>query len=76
MCLWQGWTWEDEDWRVDLGGAGESAVDADGWSYAVDFPWLRLPPAPGSGRQRKVHYFLCQQHAHATHQTQPADLVH
>ena len=57
----QGWKWEDEDWHIDRSSAFEEAVDADGWSYAVDFPWLRLPPAPGSGRQRKVHVrsFLC-----------------
>ncbi|KAK9843301.1 hypothetical protein WJX74_010063 [Apatococcus lobatus] len=54
----EGWQWEDEDWRVDLAGASESAVDADGWSYAVDFPWLRLPPTQGSGRQRKMQHFV------------------
>ncbi|KAK9856447.1 hypothetical protein WJX84_002649, partial [Apatococcus fuscideae] len=57
-ALPEGWKWEDEDWHIDRSSAFEEAVDADGWSYAVDFPWLRLPPAPGSGRQRKMQHFV------------------
>ena len=26
-------------------------MDADGWVYAVDFPWLKMPPLPGMGRK-------------------------
>lgn len=35
---------------MDLSGQSAAAVDADGWTYAVDFPWLKMPPSPGSGR--------------------------
>lgn len=66
MCIGQGWKWEDEDWHVDMAGASETSVDADGWSYAVDFPWLRLPPLPGSGRQRKVYCLRSDRNSHAT----------
>ena len=58
IWLRQGWRWEEGEWRIDRSGAYEDAIDADGWSYAVDFPWLRLPPAPGTGRQRKVWSLL------------------
>jgi hypothetical protein len=47
----QGFTWLEEKWHVDLSGQSAAAVDADGWVYAVDFPWLRMPPLPGMGRK-------------------------
>ena len=50
----QGWCWEDDDWHIDMAGLESHAVDAEGWSYAVDYPWLTAPPTPGSGRCRKV----------------------
>lgn len=46
----QGFTWLEEKWHVDLSGQSAEAVSTDGWSYAVDFPWLKMPPIPGSGR--------------------------
>lgn len=49
-CDAQGFTWLEEKWHVDLSGQSAEAVDTDGWSFAVDFPWLRMPPIPGSGR--------------------------
>ena len=49
LCA-QGFTWLEEKWHVDLSGQSAAAVDADGWTYAVDFPWLSMPPNPGSGR--------------------------
>ena len=52
--MYQGWCWEDDDWHIDMTGLASQAVDEDGWSYAVDFGWLQLPPASGSGRYRKV----------------------
>lgn len=39
---------------VDHQGIADDAVDADGWSYATDFSWLRMPPAPNSGHRSKV----------------------
>jgi len=36
---------------VDLSGQSAAAVDIDGWTYAVDFPWLKMPPLPGMGRK-------------------------
>ena len=43
--------WLEEKWHVDLSGQSAAAVDADGWAYAVDFPWLKMPPLPGMGRK-------------------------
>ena len=53
-AMLQGWCWEDDDWHIDMTGLASHAVDEEGWSYAVDFGWLQLPPAPGSGRYRKA----------------------
>ena len=39
---------------IDMGGLGTAAVDNEGWSYAVDFPWLHQPPNPGAGRFKRV----------------------
>ena len=50
----QGWSWVEEGWVVDTQGIADDAVDQDGWSYATDFGWLRMPPAPNSGKFRKV----------------------
>ncbi len=46
---------------VDHQGIADDAVDADGWSYATDFSWLRMPPAPNSGHRSKVTitHILC-----------------
>lgn len=51
----QGFTWLEEKWHVDLSGQSAAAVDADGWVYAVDFPWLKMPPLPGMGRKCVWH---------------------
>ena len=53
-CLAQGWEWADEDWKIDVAGLEEGAVDEEGWSYAVDFNWCRIPPPPGAGKFRRV----------------------
>ena len=50
----QGWEWADEDWKIDMAGLEEGAVDDEGWSYAVDFNWCRIPPPPGAGKFRRV----------------------
>lgn len=47
----QGHQWEEAKWHVDLSGLVAAAVDAEGWAYAVDFPWLLTPPPPGAGRK-------------------------
>lgn len=51
-----GYEWEEEKWHVDLSGLGAAAVDSEGWSYAVDFNWLMMPPPPGSGRKQVTHF--------------------
>ncbi len=43
---------------MDLSGQSAAAVDIDGWTYAVDFPWLKMPPLPGMGRKCVFLYFL------------------
>lgn len=50
----QDWEWLEEGWQIDMRGLLEGAVDEEGWTYAVDFPWIQWPPQPGSGRFRKV----------------------
>jgi len=50
----QGWEWADEDWKIDMAGLEEGAVDEEGWSYAVDFNWFKIPPPPGAGKFRRV----------------------
>lgn len=57
-CL-QGWSWVEEGWVVDHQGIADNAVDADGWSYATDFSWLRIPPAPNAGHRSKVRLLGC-----------------
>jgi hypothetical protein len=32
-----GWEWTEDEWRVDMTGAQEEGVDAEGWSYSMDF---------------------------------------
>ena len=32
-----GWRWADAEWRVDTSGLEADAVDAEGWSYNMDF---------------------------------------
>jgi hypothetical protein len=40
-----GWAWAEEEWRVDSTGAEEEGVDAEGWTYSIDFRWgSRLGP--------------------------------
>ena len=50
----QGWSWVEEEWSIDTQGIADDAVDVNGWSYAVNFGHLRIPPAAGSGKYRKV----------------------
>ena len=52
--MMQGWSWVEEGWVVDTQGIADDAVDLDGWSYATDFGWLRMPPSANSGKFRKV----------------------
>ena len=58
LRMWQGFTWLEEKWHVDVSGQSAAAVDMDGWTYAVDFPWLKMPPLPGMGRKCVVQYLL------------------
>ena len=44
----------EEEWSIDMAGLSEAAVDAEGWSHAVDFSWLHNPPVPGAGRFKRV----------------------
>ena len=53
----QGWQWLDEDWHIDMTGHEDACVDNEGWYYAVDFNWLKHPPATGSGRFKRVVTF-------------------
>ena len=50
ISLPSGWRWADV-WQKDMRGAQTGAVDSQGWSYAVDFPFLHSPPLPGDGRE-------------------------
>lgn len=50
----QGWHWQGAEWHVDKAGFDLAAVDAEGWSYAVDFGWLHNPPLSGAGRFKRV----------------------
>lgn len=43
-------------------GLMENGVDEEGWSYAVDFPWIQWPPVPGSGKFRKVRTTIRTEH--------------
>lgn len=52
----QEWSWVEEGWIVDTQGIADDAVDIEGWSYARDFSGLRMPPAPGAGKFRKVKH--------------------
>ena len=65
QCVWcmtslhvQGWSWSDEEWTVDTQGIADDAVDINGWSYAVNFGHLNMPPKAGSGKYRKVGFCL------------------
>lgn len=55
----QGWKWLEDEWLVDMGGLGQACIDSEGWSYAVDFPWLHQPPNPGAGRFKRVCHLPC-----------------
>ena len=50
ISLPSGWQWA-EVWQKDMRGASSGAVDSQGWSYAVDFPFLHSPPRSGDGRE-------------------------
>ncbi|KAK9817772.1 hypothetical protein WJX72_002011 [[Myrmecia] bisecta] len=52
-----GWRWVEDDWQIDMTGLVDSSVDEEGWTYAVDFNWLRMPPASGAGK-KKVRDFV------------------
>ena len=54
----QGWSWVEEEWSIDTQGIADDAVDVNGWSYAVGFSHLKMPPAAGSGKYRKVSSML------------------
>ncbi len=41
-------------------GHEEGCVDDEGWYYAVDFNWLKHPPAPGAGRFKRVRHLFHQ----------------
>jgi hypothetical protein len=51
FLLDQGWRWGESKWHVDLSGLASNSVDDEGWTYAVDFPWIKFPPAPDSGKK-------------------------
>ncbi|EFJ42345.1 hypothetical protein VOLCADRAFT_97625 [Volvox carteri f. nagariensis] len=52
----RGWRWMEEDWQVDLEGLDIEAVDADGWTYALDFYLLKYPPPPQGGKCSLKHF--------------------
>ncbi|KAK9803004.1 hypothetical protein WJX73_009310 [Symbiochloris irregularis] len=54
----KGWKWLEDEWLVDMGGLGQACIDNEGWSYAVDFPWLHQPPNPGAGRFKRVRDYV------------------
>ncbi|KAK3257602.1 hypothetical protein CYMTET_33319, partial [Cymbomonas tetramitiformis] len=45
-----GWEWADQ-WQADLLQATPGLVDKQGWSYALDFIWMRWPPRKNTGVQ-------------------------
>ncbi|MEW5308868.1 MAG: hypothetical protein WDW38_000793 [Sanguina aurantia] len=45
-----GWKWAEENWEIDMDGYDTEAVDAEGWTYALDFSYLRHPPPMQSGK--------------------------
>ncbi len=36
----RGWEWAEDEWHVDMTGEEEDGVDAEGWSYSMDFRWV------------------------------------
>lgn len=45
-----GWKWAEENWEIDMDGYDMEAVDAEGWTYALDFTFLVHPPPMRTGK--------------------------
>lgn len=52
----RGWKWLEEGWEIDLEGYDQEAVDAEGWTYALDFYLLKYPPNQGNGKCSIKHF--------------------
>ncbi|KAL4449489.1 hypothetical protein ABPG77_007133 [Micractinium sp. CCAP 211/92] len=48
----EGWQWCEEKWHIDRSGQIIDACDPDGWSYGLDFGFVRHPFQPNSGRKK------------------------
>ncbi|KAL4443861.1 hypothetical protein ABPG75_011598 [Micractinium tetrahymenae] len=48
----EGWQWCEEKWHIDRSGQIIDACDADGWSYGLDFGYVRHPFQPNSGKKK------------------------
>lgn len=48
----EGWQWCEEKWHLDLSPQIIDACDAEGWSYGLDFPFVKHPFQPNSGRKK------------------------
>ncbi|PSC69312.1 hypothetical protein C2E20_7167 [Micractinium conductrix] len=48
----EGWQWCEEAWHIDFSGEIIDACDADGWTYGLDFSYVRHPFQPGSGKKK------------------------
>ncbi|KXZ54073.1 hypothetical protein GPECTOR_5g18 [Gonium pectorale] len=51
-----GWRWVEDEWQIDVEGIEQEAVDADGWTYALDFYLLKYPPPPQGGKCSLKHF--------------------
>ncbi|KAL4855216.1 hypothetical protein ACK3TF_004204 [Chlorella vulgaris] len=48
----EGWQWCEEKWHVDLSGQIIDACDSEGWSYGLDFAYVRHPFQQHSGKKK------------------------
>jgi len=51
-----GYRWLEDEWQLDLEGMDQEAVDENGWSYALDFNYLKYPHPPGGGKCTLKHF--------------------
>ena len=52
----EGWKWVEDSWKIDLSGVFADATDNEGWSYGMDFPNVKYPFPPGSGRKKLADF--------------------
>ncbi len=42
--------WREDEWQLDIEALEREGVDEQGWTYALDFNYLKHPPPQGSGK--------------------------